>query len=215
MLIRKFRGLVAAIALGLASGAPMADVLPVTPGNASAIVGSTVQPTFNIGFASGYDLIGLDFTLTYSNALSFSKLELTLPSTAGAVGVVVNSGDLTGIPPVFSGSAGDFSYSGSLTVPISGSSELTFSGFPSSSSVVLSGPVLLKATFLTSTIGQSAVALAGTSAPNTPPFDTLDTFSSSALVTVSAVPEPEAWLMLLAGLGMLATLGRRRSVARR
>ena len=211
MLIKRFRGVVAAIALGLASAAPMADVLPVTPGHGSVIVGATVQPTFNIGFDSGYDLIGLDFTLTYSNALSFSKLEFTLPSNVGGpVSFLVTSADLTGPMPV----AGDFTYGVTVTAPDAMSSVLTFGGFPSSS-VVLSGPVLLKATFLTSTIGQSAVELAGTSGPNTPPFDTLDTFSSSALVTVSAVPEPEAWLMLLAGLGMIATLGRRRHAARR
>lgn len=194
----------------------MAADFPVTPGGVSVVGGGTlqVQPTFNIGFASGYDLIGLDFTLSYSNALSFSKLEFTLPSNVGGpVSFLVTSGDLSGIPPSFNGNVGDFGYGVSVTAPDAASSALTFSGFPLSS-VTLSGPVLLKATFLTSTIGQSAILLAGSSSSNFAPLDP-DTFSSSALVTVSAVPEPEAWLMLLGGLGMIAALGRRRQAARR
>ncbi len=193
----------------------MAADFPVTPGGVSVVGGGTlqVQPTFNIGFASGYEFISLDFTLTYSNALSFSKLEFTLPSNVGSpVSFSVTSANLAGPLPA----APDFTYGVTVTAPDMMSSVLTFSGFPSSS-FVLSGPVLLKTTFLTSTIGQSAVDLAGTSGPNAISFAsyTLDTFSSSALVTVSAVPEPEAWLMLLAGLGMFATLGRRRHAARR
>jgi MYXO-CTERM domain-containing protein len=92
--------------------------------------------------------------------------------------------------------------------------------------VALNAPVTLTAAFIVSpgaAIGSSStVTLTGTSGANVPvstdfPIGVRDDnylASASVTVTVTAVPEPEGWLMLLAGLGLIATLGRRRLAAR-
>ncbi|MBL8386422.1 MAG: hypothetical protein JNM90_25280 [Burkholderiales bacterium] len=216
-MIKTLHRLLACLAFAGAAGSVSADVVPVSPvGNGSALAGATATTSFNVGFGTGYELLTLDFSLTYDvPALTFNVGASKLAYNGSEYGLIA------GLDQLVADSAGDFSYSTSTTPGDPGKSVYSVVGGYVTGSLVLAGPVLLKAAFDIlpgAPVGAAySVELAGLSSavdPNPPLFVRSDSFGAGASVTVAAIPEPGGWMMLLAGLGLVATLGRRRLAAR-
>jgi hypothetical protein len=216
---KQIRGLVISLVMYGAAGLASAASIDSSGAGASALRGAPASPTFTVNFgtaSSPYDLVALNFDLTYDSAV------LTFNPDASTI--TYNGASTVGINTVLNQLAPD---SGSVCAGNSCSSSVPgiFTvGWFTLGSVALNAPVTLTAAFIVSpgaAIGSSStVSLTGTSGANVPvstdfPFGVRDdNYLASAAITVTAVPEPEGWLMLLAGLGLIATLGRRRLSAR-
>jgi hypothetical protein len=167
------------------SGAVFAADVPVTVTPASGLPGSTVKPGFSLA-VNGIDFVTLDLTLTFSNALLSFDLGSSTISYNGQSklwsslpGFITPPGPLT---------AGTFLF-GSLDL----------------NSVNIIGPLVLEPAFQVrngAPLGDTTVTVSGSICCD-PVFEERY-FDSSAAITVSAVPEPEVWLLWLGGVGLLA-----------
>ncbi len=208
-LMKSVRMLVASLTLLAAAGSAHAFVIESSSTDASAPPGSFAYPTFTLFFAQApaftapYDLIALNFDLNYDAAQLTFNPNLSSITYNGNTIVGINavlgqlasdSGTECGGNPCSSEAAGQFSVAWNT---------LSFAR--------LNTPVVMTAAFQVLPGATSdIIELVGTSARDGQ-LD-LDTFSQGA--TVTAVPEPEGWLMMLAGVGLIATLGRRRLAGR-
>ena len=182
---KKFWAAVFGLLIGLSGAASAADI-PVTVTPASGQVGSTVKPSFSLP-VSGIAYDTLDLTLTFPDALLSFDLG---SSTAHYNGLSTLWSSLPGFytPPPGTSPAGTFRF-GTVTL----------------SSVSIVGPLVLKPAFQVrpgAPLGDTTVTVSG-SISTDPVFEELY-FDSSATITVSAVPEPEIWLLWLGGVGLLA-----------
>ena len=185
---------VAGLILGF-SGAAFATVEPppvnLTITNAAGAPGSFVSPTvsFDIG-GFLYDSLKLDFSYQAS-ALTFKPLLSTVSYNNA-------SRPFTDLPAYLQGPAsvvGDVA-----TISISSFDGV---GFP------MNTPLLLTAMFQLNNAalaGPYEIAISG-SVSTDPEFEER---SFSGLATVTAVPEPELWMLMLGGLGLVAWKRRSR-----
>ena len=182
---KKFWAAVIGLSIGLSGAASAADIfVTVTP--ASGLVGSTVKPSFSLP-VSGIAYDTLDLTLTFPEALLSFDLG---SSTMHYNGQSTLWSNLPGFytPPTGTSAAGTFQF-GTITL----------------SPVNIVGPLVLQPAFLVrpgAPLGDTMVTMSG-SISTDPVFEELY-FDSSATITVSAVPEPEIWLLWLGGVGLLA-----------
>ncbi|MCB2008254.1 MAG: PEPxxWA-CTERM sorting domain-containing protein [Rhodoferax sp.] len=201
--------------LGLSGTAAQAAVSIPEPALSTSTVdavsqpGSQALPSFVFNFDSNFDLIGFDITVQFdptklsfnaaASTLSFGASTVTLPAALMAM--------QTALPDfIFSPGAGDFgtaintgefSFNGAYFAPTS------FFPVPAGSSVTLTGVFDLLPGFDT---GSTPVRVFGNASDQFFAFEEFDMTAS-----VSAVPEPETWLMLIGGLGLIASRVRRRA----
>jgi len=208
-LMKSVRMLVASVTLLAAHGAAQAAIIESTSTDASAAPGSFAYPTFTLFFAefpaftAPYDLVALDFDINYDAA------QLTFNPHLSSI--TYNGNPIVGINAALGQLASD---SGSVCAgnvcSIAAPGRFTVA-WSTLSNAGLNTPVVLTAAFqvLPGATGD-IIQLVGTSGRDGQLL--LDSFDQGAVVT--AVPEPEGWLMMLAGVGLIATLGRRRLAAR-
>lgn len=181
--------------------------------SAAALPLGEASPSFVFNFSKDFDIAGFEVTFEYDSAkLSFNAAAstltvegsaLTLPTTLAlmqAASVVPDSDpDFIYSPgPGFFGSAIDtglFTFTGTYV----SQSYLISAG----DSVTMTGVFNLRPGFVS---GDTPVRVFGQAID-----PGLNGESFNVTATVTAVPEPETWLMLLGGLGLLAARVRRRN----
>ncbi len=197
MLIRRqFRAAIAGLCIGLwglAHAAAPPDI-PVTTTAATGMAGSTVKPSFSFD-VNGFDFEAFDLTLTFTDpVLSFDLGSSTASYNgntmpwANLLAVFLPSG------PSAIGDVGTFQFS-------------AFSLAPES----ITGALVLQPAFQIrngAPLGNTTVTVSGSIGSE--PLVGERYFSSDATITVSAVPEPELWLLWLGGIGLLAWKKRSR-----
>jgi hypothetical protein len=173
--------------------------------------GSQALPSFVFVFGADYDLAGFDITINFDPAkLTFNAAASTLTTSAGtstlaqvANGLINGPGNFLFSPDPDFGTAidtGTFKFGGSFFDPN------FFLPVSNGSSFTLTGVFNMRTTFTSGTTDVQVVGTAGDFA-----FNPFEDFGGTA--TVTAVPEPETWLMLLGGLGLIASRVRRRAKA--
>ncbi len=197
--LRNFMSISAGIFLLMAG--QFAHAVTSSTTNASGVPGGQATTTLTLSFDSIFDFVGVEFWMEYhTEAVSLNTAASTVVLGGAEYSyadflaaldaeVVSSSGDfyrdISDTPGFFSLSAGYFA---SGSAPLLG--EITLKtvfdlqpGFSGSTDVVISRLTLSDANF---------------------DFVELATGEASLVSTISAVPEPEAWFMMLAGLGLLA-----------
>lgn len=188
-------------------------VLAVSAVNATATMSNQAFPYFVFNFNTDFDLAGFEVTVEYDpSKLSFSAASSTLTAggstfrLAEALALMEAASMVPGPGPDFLYSPGQADFGPAITT-----GSFTFGGtylsqsylIPAGSSVVMMGVFNLQPGF---DAGDTQVRVFG---------DVLDaSFNGQnfdVTATVAAVPEPETWLMLLGGLGLIAARVRRRS----
>ncbi len=171
--------------------------------------GSQALPSFVFDFDANFDLIGFDVTIEFDpTKLSFNAAASTL--TLGATTVTFPAALMamqTALPDfIYSPGPGDFgaaintgsfSFNGAYFEPTS------MLPIAAGSSVTMTGVFDLLPGFNT---GSTSVRVFGSVGDQFFNFEDFDMTAS-----VSAVPEPETWLMLIGGLGLIASRVRRRA----
>jgi len=176
-----------------------------------AAPGGTAFTSFTIAFAGNYEFIGLGMTMTYDPALLSLNLGQSSVSVLGqpysmpaflAQLAMMQAAPATGFE-VYAGetSPGDLFFEAGYTSP--------------AGSTTLSGEIVVTTAFDLApsfAVGnQSTVKIRYLEfADVNLVFSRLASTELPVEMTVSAVPEPESWLMLLAGMGLLGAVARRR-----
>lgn len=215
----KYRNLGAACALAavlgltgqVAHAVVSLPVMSTSGGDAAAAPESQAFPSFMFTFDTDYDLAGFEVKFFFDQTkLSFNAAASTL-AVAGTAGTM----PATPIPVVLStlhAASNDFQYSyGPADVHDTGFNfsfnaayvnPQNFSTIAAGTTVTLTGVFDLLSPFKAGQTEQVRVFGDAFDAGSFEPF--------SVTANVTAVPEPETWLMLLGGLGLLASRLRRR-----
>lgn len=217
------RGLFAALSLLAAVPAAQAalapDVMVASASGGSALPGGTATTSFTIAFGGTYSFATVATTILYDPAmLGFNPMQ----SSVAVGGTTYSLPSFLGLLATLPGQPGfeDFTFYGGEDTP----GELYFgAGFISGGSVALSGEVVVSTAFdlkpamvagsqSNVVIHHLMMADANTgittlAAPGQIPDATIT-------MTVSAVPEPASWLMMLAGAGLLGAVAQRRTRGR-
>lgn len=182
----------------------VAPVVTVTAGNADAPPFGQVTPTLTVTFDEPYSFTSLLLNIDYdANKMTFNE-------GLSTVVFMPFGGSAFSLDDLVTLSGGDFIYWSTESTPGSYSLVASFltlaQSLPEGSSLVMSGvfDMTTLATGQTTSVVMSGV-LTSTVADLDP--TAVNDFSVSA--TVTAVPEPETWLMLLGGLGLIARRLRR------
>jgi len=179
--------------------------------NAAAQPGSQAFPSFVFTFDTDYDLAVFEFTIQFDPA----KLSFIAGASTLAVGGSPPMLLPTSIPTVLQAmqaASPDFQFStGTEAVPID-KFNVNFSGaygnpfnffrIPAGTSVTMTGAFNMLPAFSSGVTDVRVFGYAGDTSFGEMPFD--------MIATVTAVPEPETWLMLLGGLALVASRIRRR-----
>lgn len=195
------------MSLAHASAGVPAEVAPFTTQAGSVIApvggpGAQAMPTFSITFDPQFDLAGFTLNLDYRDDLmSFNAAASTVGSGATVMSLseafttlagASSPGDFVVFPP--SDNPGAYSVSAFYFVG-------TFPIAPQT--VTFTAVFDLLPAFTAGS--QANVTFSGSLE------DTLASYPIQGVATVTAVPEPETWLMLLGGLGLVASRVRRRN----
>lgn len=157
--------------------------IPVTVTPASGNPGTMVQPVFSFD-VTGFEFASFDLILSYTSPL----LSLDLGNSSVTVNGVSSS--WSSILPFTTTATGAGSYE-----------VHAFALAPAT----LTGPILLRPAFNIAPgapLGATQIQIEGSIGEQ--PLIGERSFASAGTVTVTAVPEPEIWLMFLSGLGLLA-----------
>jgi hypothetical protein len=171
------------LAFSSAAFAAAPPMIPVTVTPASGNPGSMVQPVFSFD-VTGFEFESFDLVLSYSAPL----LSLDLGNSSVTVNGV--TGSWANILP--------------FATTTSGSGTYEVHAF-AVSPTVLTGPIVLRPAFTignAAPLGPTQVQIAGSIGSE--PAIGERYFDNTGTVTVTAVPEPEIWLMWLGGIGLLA-----------
>ncbi len=188
-------------------------VISASAVNATATLSNQAFPYFVLNFNTDFDLAGFEVTVEYApTKLSFSaaSTRLTIGSDTFKLPEVLAMMEAASVIP---GSDPDFIYSpgqadfGSDIHTGSFSFNGTYLGepylVPAGTSVVMMGVFNLQPGF---DAGDTQVRVFGMAID-----PSLNGENFDVTATVAAVPEPETWLMLLGGLGLIAARVRRRN----
>ncbi len=179
--------------------------------NAGSLPGGQASPAFVFSFDSGFDLAGFEVKFTFNPAkLSFDAAASTL---AVAGGITMPATTIPLVLTAMQSASSDFFYSGqSADYDVDGFNfsfngtylnPANFSPIPGGTTVTLTGVFNLLPGFDSGSASVRVFGEAIDPAFNSEPFD--------VTATVSAVPEPETWLMVIGGLGLIASRVRRRA----
>lgn len=183
--------------------AVVSTAIAASPVHAAALPGGTAMPSFVFDFGADFDLIGFDVLIEFDpTKLSFNAAASTLTSGGNTMTVPNTLMAMQLASP-------DFLYSTEINP-----GAFTFNGtylansvlIPAGSSVTLTGVFDLLPGFVSGSTPVRVVGFAANTAFEEAPFD--------VTANVTAVPEPETWLMLLGGLGLVAARVRRRAAAK-
>lgn len=187
-------------------------IIVVSTVSAAALPLGEASPSFVFAFSKDFDIAGFEVTFEYDSAkLSFNagastltvdRSTFTLPTALAMMQAASVVPDL-GPDFIYSPDPGDF---GSVI----GTGSFAFNGtylsesflIPAGNSVTMTGVFNLLPGFVA---GDTPVRVFGQAID-----PGLNGESFNVTATVTAVPEPETWLMLLGGLGLLAARVRRR-----
>ena len=199
------------LAGGVAHAATAPDVGVEGATNGSAAPGGTAFTSFTIGFAGTYQFNEAAATITYDPALlTFNPFQ----SRVSVLGVDRSlPAFLTLLSQMQNLPGSDFvAYGGE-----SPAGTLFFgTGFTLQGSMPLNGNIIvttafdLASTMAVGSVSEVAVTQLAMSDLNTG-MVSLASPQMPVLMTVTAVPEPETWLMLLAGMGLLGAVAKRRA----
>lgn len=208
-------GAVLSVAGLMAFSSPMAQAIETSSSGAIAPVSSQAFPSFTFTFDSDFDLAAFDVTIQFvPTLLSFNAAASTLSigSDSAPISTVLNGLKAAS----FDGSDFDFNFSTSSgsfgTADTSGA--FRFVGgylldsylIPAGSSVTLTGVFNLTGLAAGESTNVRVFGNALDTSFQNPTFD--------VSASVAAVPEPETWMLLLGGLGLIASRVRRASKAR-
>jgi len=182
---------VAGLWIGL-SGAAIAAMAPpppitVTVTQASGVAGSTVKPTFSFD-VNGFLFESIDLRMTFTDPLLTFDLASSTVSYNGGSSAWTSLPNFNKAGPSVLGDVAWFSFS-------------SFAAMPEP----FTGALVLRPAFTIrngAPLGATAVTVAGSI--GTDAVFEERSFDHSVAVTVSAVPEPELWLLWLGGIGLLA-----------
>ena len=193
---RQLGGVLLTLWLGVCTAAfavaPSPPPIPVTSSSVAGLAGSIVKPSFSLD-VDGFAFESFDLTLSFSNPLLSFDLESSRVHYNG------DTMPWTALPgystpgPRVTGDVGSFQLSALTIEPP------TFSGV-----LVLQPAFRIRDT---APLGNTTVSITGSVGSDRALGERY--YDSSA--TVSAVPEPEIWLLWLGGLGLLAWKRKRRS----
>lgn len=215
-MFRLGRRVIASSALALALGAATtvahadtaAQVLPVSVNNPYGLPGSTVFTRFTMDFSALYNLVSFDMWLDYApGQLTFDQNASSLQYGSDApVNLLDAMQALAAIAPMEG-------VVNPLVVDQPGQFSASF--FLPFGTLALEQPVTLHAAFSIDAsvpLGTpTQVHFHGLASQELPELGLSDdSFSRYATVSVSAIPEPAHWLMLVLGLTTIALAGRRR-----
>lgn len=197
--LKKLFGYVAAAALCASALASHAAVTASGTGAAGA-AGGVAVPTVTFSFDLPYALIGFDFYIDYSGSnMVFEPAQSTIQVGSNVVtfpevmNVLAGSG-FTGSPNHLVGA--NYSLTGFFTGdPIPMPAQFTLNGVFTLPQGFTGGSVNVYGNFYSTEFDTTFQG---------DPFD--------VTVSITAVPEPGTWAMLLCGLGLLAAVARRRSL---
>jgi hypothetical protein len=205
--LRAAASVVCCAAMGWSAGAAALQ-LEVTATSPTVVQGSRAYQSVTFDFQEAYPMSGVDLYLDYdptglsfvegASSVSFAGMSPTLPELIAAFKV-------QGVSDAFSSEAEPGKY------------QLFISLFTPSEDwpVVPPGQIVLTAAFdiAPGYVGSSALAVSGQlyGLAAEPPFFQPDGFEGLATISVTAVPEPETWAMLLGGLALMAGVARRRA----
>jgi hypothetical protein len=197
------------LAGGVAHAAP--DVVVEGATNGSAAPGGTALTSFTIRFTGIYQFTGAAATITFDPALlTFNPFQ----SKVSVLGVERSlPAFLTLLSQMENLPGSDFDVYGGENP----AGTLFFgAGFTRQGSMPLNGNIIVTTAFdLASTMAVGSVSEVALTQLVMADLDTgivsLAAPGSPLLMTVTAVPEPESWLMLLAGMGLLGAVTKRRA----
>jgi PEP-CTERM motif len=202
-------------ALALGSGTAMAGLqadVSVVGTNGAAAPGATAFTSLTISFAQIYNFIGVDLEGFYDTS------KLTFNSGQSSVNLMGTSLTLaefmTGLAGLQVSTGGDFQVIGA---GVTGAGDMFLrAGFGAGSYALTPGDIVVTMAFdIKPSVAVNSVAnitftqFALTDV--TPEMTPLATDDNRIILTVTAVPEPESWLMMLAGVGLLGAVARRRA----
>lgn len=197
----------------VAGSAYAQSVLPSQATNPAGLPGSVVVSKVLVDLGSSYyNLVSLNLLVDYvPAALTFIAGSSTLQ-----YGSDVPVGMIAAFDALADSTAGDFSY-----VVSDKPGQYSLSGYLMLGTAQLSGPVTLRAAFQinpAAVLGSSSlVRFHGLASQEVTPTELMssgfsdDSFAAQSIVSVSAVPEPAVWLMLVLGLATIALAGGKRA----
>lgn len=207
--------------LGTLGGVAHATIAPPEPTvavsgvtNGTAAPGGLAFTSFTLAFTGPYEFIGLAMTMSYDPAqLTFNPLQSSVSVFGSAMTLPAFLAQLDALKHA---PGSDFDYYGGQSAP----GELFFgAGFTLLGSAPLEGDIVVTTAFNVA----PSVLFGSQTLVKIEQLDVADvgagivSLASSALpvtMTVTAVPEPESWLMMLAGVGLLGAVAHRRRTAR-
>jgi PEP-CTERM motif len=211
-------------ALSLAGGGAQAgltlDVEPEVPTVAvqgttdgTAAPGGTAFTSFSIAFAGTYDFISVDMAMSYDPArLTFNPFLSSVSMSGTTVALPVFLTQLAQMEEAASPS--DFTFYAGQKTPgnlFFGAGYTVEGSLPLTGSIVVTTAFDLSPSFEVGT--QSLVHIGRLEFTDfNLAFTSLASEQMPVSMAVTAVPEPESWLMLLAGMGLLGAMAKRRTL---
>lgn len=179
--------------------------------NGTAVPGGTAFTSFTIAFTGTYDFISLDMAMSYDpEHLTFNPLLSSVSMSGTPVSLPVF---LTQLAQMQAAPGSDFTFYAGQNKP----GDLFFgAGYAVEGSRPLTGNIVVTTAFdLAPSFAagaQSQVHIERMEFTDYQlAFSSLASVETPVTMTVTAVPEPETWLMMLAGLGLMGAFAKRRA----
>jgi hypothetical protein len=188
--------------------------LTTTFTNAAAPEGSQAFPSFQFTFDTAFDLSAFELTVKFDkDKLTFNAAASTLSFGVGTpqpISVVLAGLNAANSRFLTSPSAGDFSSADTSGMFAFGGAYVS----PFDSTMIPAGSTVVMTTVFSLNSGFKAGESTSVQVVGFALDPAFQEVNFDPIATVSAVPEPETWMLLLGGLGLIASRVRRASKAR-